>query len=210
MADVLAVAQVAGRSYGQKADESDRLTHAGIVRTASGTADVYTDNNVTSVSIGGGSGLTGSTAVSINGGSGGGVSVTAGASQDITFDARGMSTSITLNQTGNTDLNSAFVSAGVTSIVAALNSIQDGTVSVPGTPIVNTYTVTANEANHVIDIGQAANPPFFIVLNQAMYSSLEGWFTVSTTTFANDTWTWQDQGAPGQLEMSDNVLTWHY
>jgi len=74
--------------------------------------------------------------------------------------------------------------------------------------IVATYTVTANEANHVVDPGVAATGPFFLVVNGIIYSDLEGFFVVSGVD--NRTWTWQDIAPTGQLTTTDRVLTWHY
>ena len=63
-----------------------------------------------------------------------------GSSADITFDARGMTTPITLNQTGDTDL-SGFTA---TSIIGALNELQ-AAVSAAG-DLQNTYTAGENLA----------------------------------------------------------------
>tara|TARA_R110000824_G_scaffold49501_5_gene139029 strand:- start:2426 stop:2974 length:549 start_codon:yes stop_codon:yes gene_type:complete len=182
VADVLAVAQVTGRSYGQKADEADRLTHAGIVRAASGIGDLYTDNNVTTISIGGGTANTLTVLASV-----------------ATF---------TLTSNGSSYNLNAGTQALTTTAQTIVEAINEANTS--GIPTVATYTVTAEEVNHIIDLGQAATGPFFVLINGVFYSSLEGWFVVTTTTFANDTWTWQDQGAPGQLKTNWNVLTWHY
>lgn len=195
MADIIVLSKVSGRDHYTEVSDSNNIVIGGLSRSNSGPASIYEDDNTTSIVIGGGAAQTSTT-------------INAGASSDITLASR--SGSITVGQAGQTALNAAFGTAGISSIIGALNSIQDGTVSVLSTPTIATYTVDANEANHVIDIGAAATGPFFVVLNGIMYSSLEGWFNVTTTTFTNDTWTWQDQGATGQLKTSDNVLTWHY
>ena len=175
---------------------SDTIIVAGLERSTSGGGVLFTDASTTTIVIGGGAAQTSTT-------------INAGASSDITLASRGGS--ITVAQSGNTALNGVFGTASITSVIGALNAIQDGTVALPAsTPTISTYTVGVQEANHVIDIGAAAVAPFFVVINGVMYSSLEGWFTVTTTTFANDTWTWQDIGAPGQLKTAWNVLTWHY
>ena len=182
MADVLTVAQVTGRSYGQKADEADRLTHAGLIRSASGTGDLYTDNNVTTISIGGGTANTLTVLASVG--------------------------TLTLTSNGSSyDLN-AGTQALTTTAQTIIEAINEANSS--GIPTVATHTVTTQQANYVISFGAAVTGPFFLVVNGVMYSSLEGWFVVTTTTFANDTWTWQDIGAPGQLKTTWNVLTWHY
>lgn len=175
---------------------SDTIIVAGLERSTSGAGVLFTDANTTTITIGGGAAQTSTT-------------INAGASSDITLASRGGS--ITAAQSGNTALNAVFGTASVTSIIAALNGIQDGTVSLPASgPTVATYTVTANEATHVVPLGVATTGPFFLVVNGIMYSSLEGFFVVSTTTLTNDTWTWQDLGAAGELKTTDRVLTWHY
>ena len=168
---------------------SDTIIIAGVERSTSGAGVVFTDANTTAITIGGGAAQTSTT-------------INAGASDDITLASRGGS--ITVSESGDTALDGGFTA---TSIIGALNELKTGG---GGGPTVANYVVPTQEANHVIDIGQAATAPFFLMVNGVMYSNLHGWFTVTTTTFTNDTWTWQDQGAPGELKTSWQVLTWHY
>lgn len=65
--------------------------------------------------------------------------------------------------------------------------------------------VTSN-GQTVFDLGEEADGPFLLYINEVPYSNLWGWFTVSTTTFPNDTWTWQDLGAIGQLSTGDRLM----
>lgn len=177
---------------------SDTIIVAGLERSTSGAGVLFTDANTTTISLGGGAAQTSTT-------------INAGATDDITLASRGGT--ITVAQSGNTALNATFGTASVTSIIAALNGMQDGTVALPSSgsgPSVLAHTVTVEQANYVIDLGVVAAAPFFLVVNGIMYSSLEGWFVVTTTTFANDTWTWQDISGPGELKTNWNVLTWHY
>lgn len=110
MADVIAVAQITTRPYTQRAAEADRLTHAGLVRSSSGAAELYTDNNTTSITIGGGSSVTD-------------VSLSAGSSNDIEMTARGETTPLSQTDetalTGFPDSNSTRT---IDSLIGALNS----------------------------------------------------------------------------------------
>lgn len=106
--------------------------------------------------------------------------------------------------------NTAEFRAPSTGSVVLTAQDTSGTIAYTTDISVATYTVTANEANHVVPLGVAAAGPFFLVVNGIMYSDLEGFFVVSTTTLTNDTWTWQDIAPTGQLTTTDRVLTWHY
>lgn len=177
-------------------DPGDTIIVGGLERSTSGSGVLFTDANTTTITVGGGAAQTSTT-------------INAGATSDITLASQGGS--ITVAQSGQVALNAAYGTASITSIIGALNAVQDGTVSLPASgPTIATHTVTVQQANYVISFGSAISGPFFIVVNGVMYSSLENWFVVTTTTFANDTWTWQDQGAPGQMKTNWNVLTWHY
>ena len=179
MADVLVVAQVTGRNIGIKAAESDRITHAGLIRAASGSGEIYTDDNVTSITVGGGSALAGSNAILVNAGAG-----------DLTLDALNMLTPITLNQTGELDLDGSFTA---TSIIGALNEVK--TAVTGGSPKRKKFSATLGQTVFTLD--EAATSVRYVTTNGVEYtdnsSSGFSYFSVSTTTFANDTITWLDK-----------------
>jgi len=104
--------------------------------------------------------------------------------------------------------NTAEFRAPSTGSVVLTAQDTSGTIAYTTDISVATYTVTANEANHVVDPGVAATGPFFLVVNGIIYSDLEGFFVVSGVD--NRTWTWQDIAPAGQLTTTDRVLTWHY
>lgn len=179
MADVLVVAQVSGRNFGSKAKESDRLIHAGLIRAATGTGELYTDNNVTSITVGGGTALSGAAAVRVDAGAAG-----------LTFDALSMVTPITLNEIGGLDLDANFTAG---SIIGALNELKTGVTG--GTPKSKKFTATLSQT--VFDLGEAATSVRRMVVNGVEYTNNTGsgfsYYSVGTTTFANDTITWLDK-----------------
>jgi hypothetical protein len=99
---------VSGRAHAKPLPEADSAILASIQRSSSGTAALWDDNNVTSITIGGGSSVTD-------------ITVTAGSGNDLTLGARG--STITLNESGDTSLNSDFTA---TSIIGGLNELMAG------------------------------------------------------------------------------------
>jgi hypothetical protein len=122
VADVLAVTQISGRSYTRNADEADHLTHAGLVRAASGIADLYTDANSTTISIGGGAANVLTSLASIG-------------QVDITSTGTG-SDAIDINSSGGIDIDaSGLVSLTTTSvagieIVGSFNDFSTGNINI--------------------------------------------------------------------------------
>jgi hypothetical protein len=82
--------------------------------------------------------------------------LSAGAIGDITFAALGSGTE-TYNQSGDLELNSVFTAGSITSLIGALNAIQDGRVALSASvssanDLKNTYTVASGET---LELGDA-------------------------------------------------------
>lgn len=202
MADIQVVAkQSPAKPYGRNSLEADRLAHAGIVRATSGAAEIYTDNNTTSIVVGGGSGLTG-VAVDLQAGIG-----------DLRMSARSMVTPLTLNQTGHVDLNAAFSSASVTSLVKALNTLQDGTVPIVipggGTLTAESFTLDA-DGDSVLTMSNnvsATGIKILFILGVAYFED-EGFFTVSGAN--NEIWTWENDYVGWSLKKTDRIVALYF
>lgn len=125
---------------------------AGAVAVTSGAAANVTGGASSTITVAGSSGGTETLTLSAtNGGAGEGAVAVTAEDGDITFDALAMTTPITLNQSGDLDLNATFSGAGVTSIIGALNGLQDGTVSITG---VESDSLTADYATNGRAVGE--------------------------------------------------------
>lgn len=103
-----------------------------------------------------GVGVTAAVEIGTDGASGNSVLIQSGNSQDITFDARGMTNPIELNEAGDLDLDGAYATAGATSIIGALNALATGGVTgTPGVALTTTLVVQTGEtipANGLVSI----------------------------------------------------------
>jgi len=206
---VRALRRVATKAHHIEISDSETIGVGGLERTTGGVAALYNENFTTGITIGGKTALAGATVIDVDGAgnANGGVRVRAGSTADLTLGARGAT--VTLNQTGQTALNATFTGAGRTSIIGALNALVDGGVAV-GAPTVTVKPVTVDQPLYAITFPSAINGPFFWFINGVFYSHLGGHFVVSTTTNANDTWTWQDPVPEGQLKTGDLSIAVHW
>lgn len=72
--------------------------------------------------------------------------------------------------------------------------LGDGTLGpLPGGGGGKSQTFTATASQTVFTLPEAAVAPFAMYVNGVEYTTDFAYFVVSTTTFSNDTWTWQDK-----------------
>jgi len=113
MADLRAVAVPATQAFPTDIGDGDRILVGALGRDTGGVVDLYTDDNSTTITIGGGSSQTSTT-------------IKAGATADIVLMSRGGS--VTVSEDGQTSLAAGFAA---TSLIGAINEVlgESGSIS---------------------------------------------------------------------------------
>jgi hypothetical protein len=129
----------------------DASNAAGGVTISAGTAGINIGNDAAAMTVNIGTGGTGAKTINIGDESVTGSSVTleAGATGDITFDARGITTPITLNDAGDINLAGSFAA---TSIIAAFNELATDIAAISSSGLVEVYTTTGRTVGEVVII----------------------------------------------------------
>jgi len=124
--------QITGKPYSETLAEADSAVVASLERATSGVAALWTDDQTTAISVGGGSSVTT-------------VTLAAGSGSDMTLAARG--SSVTLNESGQTSLATT-----AQSLVGAINEL----VGTPLTSVVNAKTASGTSVSDDIPAGTLA------------------------------------------------------